>query len=173
MRPPRSMRPVRIAAVPILAAILAVMAAACVSTASPGWTFAPPPPSSAAPSAAGSAGPSASAAASPGTSPSAASSAAASGAAGSVVNLKAQNLAFDPKALTAPAGAAFQIAFDNQDNATLHDVVIKDAGGKEVFKGDLVTGVAQKTYNVPALQAGSYTFVCTVHPTMTGTLEAK
>jgi plastocyanin len=163
------MRLIRIAAVPILAAIVAVMAAACVNTASPGWTFAPSPPSSAAPSAAGSAGPSASAAASP----SAASSAAASGAAGSVVNLKAQNLAFDPKSLTAPVGAAFQIAFDNQDNATMHDVVIKDAGGKEVFKGDLVTGVAQKTYNVPALQAGSYTFVCTVHPTMTGTLEAR
>jgi plastocyanin len=173
MRPPRSMRPIRIAAVPILAAIVALMAAACVNTASPGWTFAPPPSSSAAPSAAGSAGPSASAAASSAASPSAASSAAASGATGSVINLKAQNLAFDPKALTAPAGAAFQIAFDNQDNATLHDVVIKDAGGKEVFKGDLVTGVAQKTYNVPALQAGSYTFVCTVHPTMTGTLEAK
>src|SRR6266542_3251386 len=167
MRSPRSMRPIRIAAVPVLAAFVAVMAAACVNTASPGWTFAPSPPSSAAPSAAGSA------AASPGTSPSAASSAGASGAAGSVVNLKAQNIAFDPKSLTAPAGAAFQIAFDNQDNATMHDVVIKDAGGKEVFKGDLVTGVAQKTYNVPALQAGSYTFVCTVHPTMTGTLEAK
>jgi len=169
MRPPRSMRPIRIAAVPILAAIVAVMAAACVSTASPGWTFAPSPPSSAAPSAAGSAA----ASGSPAVSASAASSAAPSGATGSVINLKAQNLAFDPKALTAPAGAAFQIAFDNQDNATLHDVVIKDAGGKELFKGDLVTGVAQKTYNVPALQAGNYTFVCTVHPTMTGTLEAK
>jgi plastocyanin len=171
MRPPRSMRPLRIAAVPILATIVAVLAAACVSTASPGWTFAPSPPSSAAPSAAGSAGPSASAAASP--APSAASSAAASGATGSVVNLKAQNLAFDPKSLSVPAGAAFQIAFDNQDNATMHDVVIKDSSGKEAFKGELVTGVAQKTYNVPALQAGSYTFVCTVHPTMTGTLEAK
>jgi plastocyanin len=173
MRSPRSVRLVRIAAVPVLLAILAYLAAACVSTASPGWTFVPPPPSSAAPVASGSAGPSASAAGSPATSPSAASSAAASGATGSVVNLKAQNIAFDPKSLTAPAGAPFQIAFDNQDNATMHDVVIKDAGGKEVFKGDLVTGVAQKTYNVPALQAGSYTFACTVHPTMTGTLEAK
>ncbi len=172
MRPPRPVRLVRIAVVPALIVVLACLAAACVSTASPGWTFVPPP-SSAAPSAGGSAGPSVSAAASPAAPPSAASSAAASGATGSVVNLKAQNIAFDPKNLTAPAGAAFQIAFDNQDNATMHDVVIKDGSGKEVFKGDLVTGVAQKTYNVPALQAGSYTFVCTVHPTMTGTLEAK
>jgi plastocyanin len=161
MRPPRSMRPGRIAAVPVLVAILGCLAAACVSTASPGWTFAPPPPSNAAPSVAGSAV------------PSAATSAGASGATGTVVNLKALGLAFDPTRLPARAGAAFQIAFDNQDNATMHDVVIKDGGGKEVFKGELVTGVAQKTYNVPALQAGSYTFTCTVHPTMTGTLEAK
>jgi plastocyanin len=162
------MRPGRIAAVPVLVAILGCLAA-CVSTASPGWTFAPPPPSSAAPSVAGSAAPSGS----PAASVSAAPSVAASGATGTVLNVRALGLAFDPKSLTAPAGAAFQIAFDNQDNATLHDVVIKDAGGKEVFKGELVTGVAQKTYDVPALPAGSYTFVCTVHPTMTGTLEAK
>jgi plastocyanin len=172
MRPPRSVRLVRIAAVPVLIATLACLAAACVSTASPGWTFVPPP-SSAAPSVSGSAAPSGSAAGSPATSPSAASSAAASGATGSVVNLKAQNIAFDPKSLTAPAGAAFQIAFDNQDASTAHNVAIKDGSGKEVFKGDLVTGVAQKTYDVPALPAGSYAFACTVHPTMTGTLEVK
>lgn len=172
MRPPRSMRPGRIAAVPLLIGILGCLAAACVSTASPGWTFAPPPPSSAAPSVAGSAGPSGSPAGSP-SAASPATSAGASGATGTVLNLKALGLAFDPKSLTAPAGTAFQIAFDNQDNATMHDVVIKDGSGKEVFKGELVTGVAQKTYSVPALQAGSYTFVCTVHPTMTGTLEAK
>ena len=28
---------------------------------------------------------------------------------------------------------------------------------------------ATKVYDVPALPAGAYTFVCTVHPTMTGT----
>ena len=38
--------------------------------------------------------------------------------------------------------------------------------------GDLVTGVATTTYNVPALKAGTYPFVCTVHANMTGTLTA-
>ena len=39
-----------------------------------------------------------------------------------------------------------------------------------MFKGDLVTGPKKVTYNVPALKAGSYPFVCTVHANMTGTL---
>jgi plastocyanin len=38
-----------------------------------------------------------------------------------------------------------------------------------VFTGDLVTGVADTTYQVPALDAGTYRFQCDVHPTMNGT----
>ena len=34
-------------------------------------------------------------------------------------------------------------------------------------------GVATKVYDVPALPAGAYTFVCTIHPTMTGTATLK
>ena len=37
--------------------------------------------------------------------------------------------------LTAPADKPFQIAFDNQDAATPHDVDILDASGKKVFDG--------------------------------------
>jgi plastocyanin len=40
-----------------------------------------------------------------------------------------------------------------------------------VFLGDLVTGAAKVTYTVPALPAGDYTFNCTVHTNMTGTLK--
>jgi plastocyanin len=43
--------------------------------------------------------------------------------------------------------------------------------GEEVFQGEIVTGPTQVTYDVPALPAGPYAFVCTVHPQMTGTLN--
>ncbi len=40
-----------------------------------------------------------------------------------------------------------------------------------MFKGDIITGPAQALYQVPALPAGTYQFVCTVHPIMVGTLR--
>ena len=38
---------------------------------------------------------------------------------------------------------------------------------------DTFNGVATRDFPVPALAAGSYPFVCTVHPSMTGTLTAQ
>jgi plastocyanin len=54
--------------------------------------------------------------------------------------------------------------------------VISDANNAAVAMGDtsFFTGPEKRTYAVPALKAGSYTFVCQVHPsTMKGTLEVK
>ena len=75
--------------------------------------------------------------------------------------------------IQAAAGQAFAIEFDNQDQGILHNIDIKDASGTSVFKGDLVTGPAKTTYQVPLLAAGSYMFQCDVHPTMTGTVVVK
>ena len=58
----------------------------------------------------------------------------------------------------------------NKDAGTPHNIEIKDASGNIAFKGDIITGPTTTTYDVPALKAGSYTFSCTVHPNMTGTL---
>ena len=62
-----------------------------------------------------------------------------------------------------------QLAFDNSDPGMPHDVAFKDASGGYAWRGEPITGVATKVYDVPALPAGSYTFVCTIHSNMTGT----
>jgi cytochrome c oxidase subunit II len=94
-------------------------------------------------------------------------------AAGPVVELAAQNTTFSTTTLTAPADTAFTLHFTNNDAAVLHNVEIKDSTGASAFRGSLVTGPADTGYAIPALKAGTYTFACTVHPAMTGTLTVK
>jgi plastocyanin len=113
-------------------------------------------------------------------SPSASGSAAPSGSAttapsggGTAITVKALNIAFDPTELTAPAGQAFTLNFDNEDAGIPHNIQIMDPSGGSAFKGEIFSGVGTKAYNVPALTAGAYKFVCDVHPNMTGTLTVK
>jgi tetratricopeptide (TPR) repeat protein len=115
------------------------------------------------------------ASAAPGASavPSGSPAANASPAAGAtVVEQSALSLAFAKAQLTAPADAPFTIRFENKE-ALPHDIQILDATGKVVFKGDLVTGPKSVDYAVPALAAGTYTFSCSIHPNMTGTLTVE
>ncbi len=90
-----------------------------------------------------------------------------------IVEIVASGVAFSTTSLTVAADAAFVIAFDNQDAAIPHNVEIKDSAGTSAFKGEIFEGVATKQYQVQALAAGQYSFVCTVHPNMTGTLTAE
>jgi plastocyanin len=140
-----------------LAVVGAASLAACAS-ANPGWTYQPAPSITAAPSTDASAEPSGSAG--PGT--------------GGVV-ITAEGLAFEQADVDAPAGESFRIEFTNNDAGTPHNVAIHrdSATGEEVFKGDIFPGVETRTYDVPALDAGTYAFICTVHPTMVGTLTAE
>jgi cytochrome c oxidase subunit 2 len=92
---------------------------------------------------------------------------------GTVVPISAQNIAFSTAALQAPADQPFTIDFQNDDTGVPHNIEIKDAGGAVAFKGDIITGVAEAQYQVPPLKAGEYPFLCTVHPTMTGTLTVQ
>jgi plastocyanin len=158
--------------------ILATVVVACSSGAQPGWTFAPTPPPSPSASGAPSAAPSAGASGAPSTaaSGSPAVSPAASGvASGAVLELTASGIAFDKAELTAPAGVPFQIKFTNNDAGIPHNVAIhKDSPtGEVVWQGEIFNGTDTRTYDVPALPAGTYGFSCTVHPNMTGTLTVK
>jgi plastocyanin len=147
---------------------------ACASSAAPNWTYAPPPSPSASPSASAGSSASPSAGASPAAS--AASplpSGSAAGNPATALNLVASGLHYDKDSLEATANKPFQINFDNQDQATMHNVQIADATNAVVWKGDIVTGPAKTTYTVTPLAAATYTFYCVVHPDMKGTLTVK
>jgi mono/diheme cytochrome c family protein/plastocyanin len=105
--------------------------------------------------------------------PSGSASAAPSGDSGASVSIVASGIAFTTPTISAPADTPFVIVFDNQDAGVPHDVAINDASGAQVFKGETFTGPGTRDYQVPALAAGDYPFVCTVHPNMTGTLTAE
>ncbi len=81
--------------------------------------------------------------------------------------------AFDANAFTVPADEAFQIHFSNNEAGVPHNVEVKDGAGTSLVRGDIITGVAEATYDVPALPAGAYPFLCSVHPGMTGTITAE
>ncbi len=95
---------------------------------------------------------------------------------GTHLSIVAKSSAFDTSCLAAPAGKPFTIAFDNQDPGVPHNVAIyTDASAATaLFTGELVSGPKKVTYDVPALDAGTYYFRCDVHPTtMNGTFVVK
>ena len=147
------MRSLRLMSVLAAVALGGSLVLGCAS-ANPGWTYTPAPPPTAAPSIEASAEPSASAEGD--------------------VQISAVGVAFEQAEVNAPAGEAFTIAFANNDAGVPHNVAIhKDnQGGEEVFKGEIFNGVDTRVYDVPALDAGTYAFVCSVHPNMVGTLTA-
>ena len=137
------------------AGVACVMFAAC-TTANPGWTYQPAPSLTPAPSVEVSAEPSG------------------DGGSGAIA-ISALGIAFEHAEVNVPAGEPFQIDFANNDPGTPHNVAIHrdSATGEAVFTGEIFNGVETRTYDVPAIDAGSYAFVCTVHPTMVGTMTAE
>ena len=74
---------------------------------------------------------------------------------------------FDTDCLAAPAGEAFTIELKN-DDVLEHNVSIYPEEGasfsEALFHGELFRGPGEKrTYEVPALEAGAYTFRCDEH----------
>jgi mono/diheme cytochrome c family protein/plastocyanin len=89
-----------------------------------------------------------------------------------VLELSAANVAFSEDALSAPADAAFGIQFTNDDPGQTHDVDIKQ--GEEVVSDQpTIADGEETTYVYEGLAAGEYTFFCSVHPFMTGTLMTE
>ncbi|HET9671438.1 MAG TPA: cupredoxin domain-containing protein [Actinomycetota bacterium] len=80
---------------------------------------------------------------------------------------------FVPDRLSATPETPFALAFVNDDDGVGHNVAIyaDETAQDPLFVGDIVEGPTTTTYEVSALDAGSYFFRCDVHPVMDGTLE--
>lgn len=92
------------------------------------------------------------------------------------LKLVSVGFAFDLKELEAKAGEAFSIELDNQDPpGTPHNVEIRTQDGTSIENPAPIDGGTSTTYVYKPLEAGTYTFICQVHPipAMTGTLTVK
>jgi plastocyanin len=91
------------------------------------------------------------------------------GGEGGGLAISAANVQFDTDQLAIPAdGAALQ--FVNEDTAE-HNVAIyeDESASKEIFKGTVIPGGQETTYEIPSHKPGEYYFQCDVHPAMNGT----
>jgi plastocyanin len=87
-------------------------------------------------------------------------------------SLVASNTSFLRSTIVVPANRPSQLVFENRDGAP-HNVSISPTGYAPVFVGEIFTGPDSRTYSVPALPVGRYTFRCDVHPEMTGTVVSQ
>ena len=94
-----------------------------------------------------------------------------------VIDMTAKEIAFDKKELTVAAGKPFAIRLKNQDPAGVpHDIDIRQSDGRTVLQDKpTIDGGKEIVYDYTALKAGTYTFMCSIHPipAMTGTLTVK
>jgi len=93
-----------------------------------------------------------------------------------ILDVIAETIAFNVHELEAPAGEVFGIDFVNRDSGVGgHDIDIRRGDGSVVVDNPKLDDAGEITYTIPALEAGTYTFICSIHPiaAMTGTLTVK
>jgi plastocyanin len=80
---------------------------------------------------------------------------------------------FDPKELSIPANAPWSVNLTNADASVPHNFSIHAANpdGSDWEAGANADGGGSAVYQPPPLAAGDYTFFCSLHPNMTGTLH--
>jgi plastocyanin len=91
--------------------------------------------------------------------------------------LVAKDIAFDLRAIAVPADTPFTITLDNQDPpGVVHDADVRQPDKTTVVVDQAVVNGGQSvTYSYDGLAAGSYIFICSIHPVpnMTGTITVR
>ena len=93
-----------------------------------------------------------------------------------VIQLVAEDLLFDQRALTAATGAPVLVQLDNRDVSVQHNFSLYTdrTGAQLIFMGDIEIGPIVSNYSFDAPAPGAYFFRCDVHPdTMTGSFTVR
>jgi plastocyanin len=91
------------------------------------------------------------------------------------VRIVSKEIAFDTLEASVAADTPFTILHLNDDRGVPHDVDIRTADGTVVADTREITGVSSVIYRYEGLAAGTYRFICSLHPipAMTGTLTVR
>ena len=84
---------------------------------------------------------------------------------GATYTITARDFSFSPPTLAVKAGVPLSLVLDNQDGSVPHGILVTPPGPGEGpwFEGEVVYGVTQKVYSIPALGPGVYLFSCPLH----------
>ena len=83
------------------------------------------------------------------------------------------DMAFDTDTITLASGQTTTVFYRNLDGAPHNIAIYTDESASEpLFVGETITDDAV-TYEVPALEPGTYFFRCDVHPEMNGTVVVE
>ncbi len=89
------------------------------------------------------------------------------------VEVTAEEMAFSTDTITAPAGEDFTISFTNNDTVPHNLSVYTEEGGEVIVQGEILNQGESEEIDVSALEAGTYYFVCDLHPEMNGQLVVE
>jgi hypothetical protein len=94
---------------------------------------------------------------------------------GMSITLIASLGSWNVNALTVPAGKVWHLVMENRDPSIPHNFVIARPPQLQAsIFGPTFVGIATMKFAIPGLPAGTYQFICTLHPeSMTGVLTIK
>jgi plastocyanin len=87
--------------------------------------------------------------------------------------ITAKNIAFSPDKLTIPLAKEVKIVFDNRDNAVPHNIHFKTPTDVKTDVKEGKSAGVKDTVQLNVDKAGTYDFLCDVHPTMKGELTVE
>ena len=92
-----------------------------------------------------------------------------------IVQVVAAHTRWTPPDLTAPAGKVWHVKIDDQDPDQHHNFTVASGRTFEEWIYQVTNFVKGRyTFDIPALPAGTYLFICTLHPeSMTGKLTLE